>query len=164
MRCRIVGVAVAAGVIAGAIVGVESSWAGDGVRVDHPWARATAGDAPNGAVFMTLTDVSGRGDALVAAESPAAATVELHVHQESDGIMRMRAVHSLPIPAEGSITLKPGAEHVMLMGLKQPLKEGDTVPLVLTFANAGAVQTHAIVRGVGAASAMDDATGGHGHH
>ncbi|KAF0117360.1 MAG: hypothetical protein FD149_1169 [Rhodospirillaceae bacterium] len=151
MRRQVMGVA--AVIMMGA---ASASWAGEGVRVEHPWARATAGDAPNGAVFMTVTDASGQGDALVAAESPAATTVELHVHQESDGIMRMRAVPSLPIPAGGSITLKPGAEHVMLMGLKRPLKEGDTVPLVLTFAKAGTVHARAMVRGVGAMDAAGE--------
>ncbi|KAF0146517.1 MAG: hypothetical protein FD153_143 [Rhodospirillaceae bacterium] len=148
------------------VVGLPlAAWAADGggVQVKDSWTRATAGESPNGAVFMTLTDVSGRGDTLVAVESSVSTTTELHVHTGIGGVMQMHPVESLPVPAGGSVTLKPGAEHVMLMGLKQPLKEGDAIPLTLTFANAGKVNTSAKVWGVGAMEPADSPHSPSGH-
>lgn len=129
--------------------------AGGRVMIDNEWARATIGQSLNGVVFMTLTDTSGQGDTLVAAASPVAAVTELHVHRLVNGIMQMYAVKSVQIPAGRSIILQPGAEHIMLMGLKQPLREGETVPISLTFAHAGIVETMAQVRGIGAMGLTD---------
>ncbi|VBB69069.1 Copper metallochaperone, bacterial analog of Cox17 protein [invertebrate metagenome] len=130
-----------------------------GVQVEGSWARATFQEASNGAAFVTLTDTSGHGDILVAASSPIASLTELHVHKTVSGITQMRPVSVLPIPAGGSITLQPGAEHVMLIGLRQPLREGVVIPLHLVFATSNVVETTVPVRDVGATGPPDHHTG-----
>lgn len=120
------------------------------IQIDDIWARATLNNLANGAVFMTLTNTSGQGDMLVAASSPAATTTELHVHKTVNGVIQMRPVSALTIPAGGSITLQPGAEHVMLIGLKRPLREGETIPLQLVFTHSNIVETTVQIRGAGA--------------
>jgi len=110
------------------------------VSVTDAWVRGTvAGQKATGA-FMQLkspTDI-----ALVDAASPAAKIVEIHEMKMEGGMMKMSAVDKLPLPAGKAVELKPGGYHVMLMDLVQPLKEGDTVPLKLTFEDkAGRKQT-----------------------
>ena len=87
------------------------------VKVDGPWVRGTvAGQKATGA-FMAIT--ASDGAALVSASSPVA------------GVMRMRPVPKIDLPAGKAVELKPGGYHVMLMDLKQPLKTGDIVPITL---------------------------------
>jgi copper(I)-binding protein len=99
------------------------------VTVGAPWVRGTATGQKATGAFMELTS---RSDAtLVSAASPAAGIVEVHQMKMEDGVMRMRAVPRLALPAGVTVQLKPGSYHVMLMDLKQPLKKGDTVALTL---------------------------------
>jgi copper(I)-binding protein/uncharacterized protein YcnI len=129
--------------------------AGD-IAVDQPFARATP--AKVGGVFMLLKNAGGSADKLVKAASPVAETVELHTHVKDGDAMRMRPVESIPVPAKGQTALEPGGYHVMLIGLKQPLKEGDSFPLTLTFEKAGSVTVAVPVQKAGAPAA-----GGHEH-
>jgi periplasmic copper chaperone A len=73
---------------------------------------------------------------VVAVSSPLATDVEIHEMKMEDGVMKMRAVDALPLPAGQAVALKPGSYHVMLMGLKSPIKAGDAVPLTLTVEGA----------------------------
>jgi hypothetical protein len=101
------------------------------VTVSDPWVRGTvAGQMATGA-FMQLK--SPTDTALVAAASPVAKVVEIHEMKMDAGVMKMAAIDRLALPAGKAVELKPGGYHVMLMDLKQPLKEGDTVPVTLTF-------------------------------
>ncbi len=101
------------------------------VTVTGAWVRGTvAGQKATGA-FMKLT--SPTDAVLVDAASPVAKIVEIHEMKMEGGMMRMSAVDRLPLPAGKAVEMKPGGYHVMLMDLVQPLKEGDTVPLKLTF-------------------------------
>jgi len=101
------------------------------VGVTDPWVRGTvAGQKATGA-FMQLK--SPADAALVEATSPAAKIVEIHEMKMEGGMMKMRAVDKLALPAGKSVELKPGGYHVMLMDLVGTLKDGDTVPLKLTF-------------------------------
>ena len=113
------------------------------VAVSDAWVRGTvAGQMATGA-FMHLTSLSDM--ALVAAASPVAKVVEIHEMKQQGGVMRMNAVERVALPAGKTVELGPGGFHVMLMGLTQPLKEGDTVPLTLTFEDkAGRKQTVAV--------------------
>jgi copper(I)-binding protein len=95
------------------------------VRVDDPWVRATVAPQKATGAFMQLT--SAKPAKVVAASSPAAAVVEM-----DGGVMKMRAVDALALPAGQAVALKPGSYHVMLMGLKAPISAGVTVPLTLT--------------------------------
>ncbi len=85
------------------------------VQVDKAWARATAAGAMSGGIFLTVTD-TGAPDRLVGASTPAAATAELHETVNDNGVMRMRPVAGLPLETGGTVVLKPGSYHVMLMG------------------------------------------------
>lgn len=123
------------------------------------WSRATAAGQSVGAGFLTLRNPGDTADRLVSASSPAAAKVELHTHSNEGGVMKMRAVEGgLDLPAKGSVTLAPGGYHLMLMGLKAPLAEGQHVPVTLVFEKAGPVETMLMVGGAGAkdAPAMHD--------
>ena len=123
------------------------------VQVSHPWARASAGNARNGAVFLTVTG-AGTADKLVAASTPVSETAELHETIDDKGIMKMRPLAALALEPGKAVTLAPGGPHVMLMGLKAPLKQGDTFPLTLRFARAGPVTVTVTVEAIG---------GGHKH-
>lgn len=130
--------------------------AGD-ITIEQPFARATP--AKVGGVFMTLKNAGGTADKLMKAASPVAENVELHTHVKDGDAMRMRPVKDIPVPAHGQTALEPGGYHVMLIGLKQPLKEGAQFPLTLTFEKAGMVTIQVPVMKAGS---MGDA--GHGGH
>ena len=107
---------------------------------------------------MTLDNKANAADRLTGASSDIAAEVQVHEMAVVDGVMQMRQLAGgLPIPAGGSVTLKPGGYHVMLIGLKKPLTPGETFPLTLTFANAGNISVTVPVRAMGA---MHDNKGG----
>ena len=133
------------------------------VAVSNPWVRGTvAGQKATGA-FMQLkadADVS-----LVGASSPAAGIVEIHEMRMDAGVMRMSAISALPLPAGKAVELKPGGYHVMLMALKAPLKEGDTVPVTLTFKDKdGKASTLLVNAPVKALTAAPPAAAAHGKH
>jgi len=101
------------------------------VTVADAWVRGTVATQKATGAFMNLT--SATDSALVSASSPIAGLVEVHEMSMDGGVMRMRAIPQLPLPAGRTVNLKPGGYHVMLMDLKGPLKEGETVPITLTF-------------------------------
>lgn len=103
------------------------------VAVADAWVRGTVSGQKATGAFMQLT--SPAETALVAAASPAAKIVEIHEMKMDGGMMRMRAVDRIPLPAGKPVTLAPGGYHVMLMDLARPLKEGDSVTVTLTFAD-----------------------------
>lgn len=107
--------------------------AADEVTVSDAYARAVPPGQSNSASFMVLTNGSATGHALVAAESSVSKVAELHTHTMSEGMMKMRQVEKIDIPANGLTQLEPGGLHVMLIGLTQDLKPGDEVSLTLTF-------------------------------
>lgn len=136
--------------------------AGD-LEIDQPWSRTTAPQAQNGAAYVTVTNHGSTADRLIEARSPVAATVELHTHDvDSDGVMRMREVEAIDLPAGEVTALRPGGLHVMLIGLENRLVEGEQFPLTLVFDEAGVVevevQVEAVTFGVGDTPAM-----GQGH-
>ncbi|MGL5286036.1 MAG: copper chaperone PCu(A)C [Aeromonas sp.] len=89
--------------------------------------------APNTAAFMTLHNDADKAVKLVAADSTLTPTVELHTHINDNGVMRMRQVESIEVPAKGSVVLQPGGLHLMFIGLKASLSAGQQVPLTLHF-------------------------------
>jgi periplasmic copper chaperone A len=97
--------------------------------VKDPWVRGTVPQQQATGAFMQLT--SAQGGKLVSANSPVAGIVEIHEMAMDGNVMKMRAIPGLDLPAGKAVDLKPGGYHVMLMDLKQPLKEGETVPLTL---------------------------------
>ncbi len=135
--------------------------AGD-LMVEKPWARATIGQQKVGVAYMTVMNHGGKDDRLVAVATSAAKVAGLHTHLMEEGVMKMRPVEAIPVAAQGSAVLEPGGFHVMLMGLHDPLKPGDTIPMTLTFERAGQVEIDVAVL---SASAKQAAAGGeHGQH
>jgi copper(I)-binding protein len=121
------------------------------LTIDHPWARATPGQARNGAVYLTIKTSAAEGDRLIRAESAVAAKVELHTHLHENGVMKMRPVTDIPV-APGKLTkLEPSGLHIMLLNLKAPLKVGDKFPLTLVFEKAGSTSVEVAVEAAGAA-------------
>ena len=121
------------------------------VAVTEAWSRATTGLAQTGAIYVTVT--ASQPDRLTGASTPAARAAELHQSRMDNGVMEMRpVVGGLPVTPGTPIHMAPGGYHVMLMGLKQPLKEGDHIELTLTFEHAGPVTTQATVAGPGASA------------
>lgn len=106
------------------------------IHIGDGWARAPLGAAKTGAAFLTLYNIGDRDDRLVAVSSPAAKTVELHRTEMVDGVMKMRPVEAIDVPAAGHAALRPGGLHIMLMGAAD-LQPDDTVSLTLEFAEAG---------------------------
>lgn len=117
------------------------------IKVEEPWARATAPGQPVGGAFMKLT--SDADAQLVGASSPAAGMTQIHMMKMQNGMMIMREAKSLPLPKGKTVELAPGGYHVMLMELKRPLKAGDSVPITLKVRSGKQVQNievKAIVR------------------
>ena len=105
------------------------------LEINNAWAGATPGKAENGAAYVTIT--SPTADRLVSASSPVAKKAELHTMSMQGTVMKMRPSAGLDIPSGQPVTLKPGGEHIMLMGLNQPLRDGQSFPLTLDFEKAG---------------------------
>jgi hypothetical protein len=109
--------------------------AAQSVKVGNAWVRAPAPGQKTASVYVELT--SERNAALVAAGSPAAAGVEMHTMSMDGGIMRMRAVPRIELPAGRTVKLGPGGLHLMLIEVRKPLKAGDKVRLVLSVQETG---------------------------
>lgn len=115
------------------------AYAAQTVGVNNAWVRATAPGQKTAGAYLELTGVA--DSALVAVDSPLAAKAELHNMSMDGGVMRMRAVEKIDLPAGKTVKLAPGGLHVMLLDIKQAFKEGGKVPLTLTFRGAGGAQT-----------------------
>lgn len=118
-------------------LGTSVAFAAD-VSIEQPFARATPPGQPNSAAFMQLSN-KGEATALVAAHSSVANVVELHTHIHDEGVMRMRKIEQIELPAGATTLLEPGGLHVMLIDLKQPLQDGSRIDLTLEYAD-GSVQ------------------------
>lgn len=119
------------------------------LRVDHAWARATAGMAKVGAAYVTVINDGAEMDRLVGAATPVAAKAELHTVVMEGSVMSMRPVEAVEVHPGEPVVLRPGGIHVMLMGLKHPLKEGEMFPLTLTFEHGGPVEVDVMVQKAG---------------
>ena len=120
------------------------------VSVMDAYVREVPPNMPNSAAFMQLMNGSSEAVDLVSASSGAANVVELHEHAKVGGMMQMRQIPKITVPANGSVTLQPGGLHVMLIGLTRKLKEGETVTLTLNFSNGESVSLDAPVKKVAA--------------
>jgi len=122
------------------------------IRIEKPWARATAPGAKVAGGYMVIRNTGATVDRLVSAASPAAAKVELHVHINDNGVMKMREVPGYDVPAKGAFELKPGGAHLMFMDIRRPFKEGEKLPVKLKFEKAGEVSAEFQVGGMGGAA------------
>jgi periplasmic copper chaperone A len=113
------------------------------------WARATPGKAENGAAYVTIG--SPTADRLVSVSTPVARKAELHTMSMKGMVMEMRPMAGLDIPAGQPVSLKPGGEHIMLLGLYAPLREGQSFLMTLNFEKAGPQPVTVAVEKAGAA-------------
>ena len=142
------------------------SYTAGSLKIDHPAARATMGNMTNGAAFVQIENTGSADDALLSASSPAAAKVEIHTMSMEGDVMKMRALDQLDIKAGSKVEMKPGnGYHIMMLGLKKPLKNGDEFPLTLTFKKAGKVKVSVHVEDMAMpAKPMHDEDDMHEHH
>lgn len=133
------------------------------VGVRDAWVRANVPGQDTAAAYMKLTSSS--PITLVRAESPLSRSVELHSMRLESGVMRMRSVAQLELPAGKTIELAPSGMHLMLVGISQSLKVGDTVPITLTFqSKSGSMETVQVGATVEPMTASGPkAPAGHGH-
>jgi hypothetical protein len=120
------------------------------ITVTEPWTRATPPGASVGAGYMTIANDGARPVRLLGGETPVAEKVEVHAMSMDGGVMRMRPLtNGLEVPAGGEVELKPGGMHLMLIGMKRPLIEGESVAITLVF--DGGVRLDAVlsVEGIG---------------
>lgn len=115
------------------------------LQVRDAWARPMPA-AGNGGVFFVIDNATGETERLLSASAPIAQTAELHQSMMHDGMMQMQMQAFVEIPARSKVTFKPGGLHVMLIGLKQDLKPGDTFPLTLIFEKSGELTIEVTVR------------------
>lgn len=118
------------------------------LEIVHPWGRDTEGAAKRGAAYLDIINHGGSPDRLIAASSPASASVELHEHVSENGILHMKAVEAIDIKPGEHVVLQPGSFHIMLLDLVAPLVEGESIPLTLTFERAGSIEVSVLVASV----------------
>jgi copper(I)-binding protein len=108
-------------------------------KVEGAWVRSSVPGQQGTGAFMKLT--AEEPMQLVGASTPMAGVAEVHEMKMDGGVMRMRAISKLDLPAGRTVELKPGGYHLMLLDLKQPLVQGSAVPLTLVFRNAKGIET-----------------------
>ncbi len=156
-------------VLAGGAARAETYTAGS-IEIGNPWARATPKGAPVGGAYMTITNKGAEADRLIGVASPVAAKAEVHQMSMDNGVMTMRPVPGgLEIKPGQTVVLNPDSVHLMLMGLKQPLAQGEHMKATLNFAKAGKLDVEFLVESMGAQgpsatmpAGMDHGAMGHG--
>lgn len=126
-----------------------------GISVEQSWARASTPGSKTAAAYMTVINNGEIAVRLVGASIPIAEGAQFHVEKDDNGVMRMRQVSAIDIKPGARFSFKPGDTHVMLVGLKEPLREGQTLPLTLDFESAGKVQVNIPIGKPGAMSSHD---------
>ena len=131
--------------------GIAETYKAGAIQIEQPWARATPKGATIGAGYMKITNTGTEPDRLVGGSVAFAQRVEVHSMTMEQGVMKMREVKDgLEIKPGETVELKPGGYHMMFVGLKQPLKQGEDLTVTLKFAKAGTVEVKYPVEAVGA--------------
>ena len=117
------------------LLSLTKAFAAVGVTVEDAYVRETIPGTTISSAYMKISNASAKNLAIVKATSSVSPRVELHEHSMADGMMRMRQVAEISLPAQTSIVLQPSGLHVMLFDLEQPLQAGQSIELVLHFAN-----------------------------
>lgn len=116
------------------------------LEIENPFVREMPPTAPATGAFMTIINSSDQDIAIVSAKSDAAKKVELHTHTNDNGVMRMREIPEILVPAMGQAELKPGGLHIMLINPTRALKEGEEVRIVVTLKDGSEQEIIAPVR------------------
>jgi periplasmic copper chaperone A len=128
------------------------------IEINHPWSRATPKGATVAGGYFTLKNTGTTADRLVGGTSEAGGRFEIHEMTMDGGVMRMRPLaNGLEIKPGQTVELKPGAFHVMILGLKRPLQQGERFKGTLKLEKAGSVDVEYVVEALGGTS------GGHRH-
>ena len=154
--------------LAAALAGVVGAAAAHGAKagdiaIGHPWAPASLAGTSNGVAYLaSLENTGATADRLLRASTPAASRVELHTMAlDGQGVMRMREIDALALAPKATLRMRPGmGAHLMLIGLKAPLKDGASFPLRLVFERAGSVDVEVRVQ---QAKPADAPASGHTH-
>ncbi len=131
--------ALAAGVIL-ALAGAADAKPGGDLSVTGAVVRASLGTVPTSAAYLTIANSSGRADRLLSVDCACARMAMMHKSEVKAGIASMDMVGSVTVPADGRVSFSPTGLHIMLTGVKAPLKAGGSVPMTLTFEHAGVVK------------------------
>ena len=136
---------------AGAMAG-----AADQISVQNPYVRLAPPNAPATGAFMVIKNNGDKDVKVLKADNPVSKVTELHTHLNEGGVMKMRPVPAIDVKAKGEAVLQPGGLHVMLIDLKAPMKEGDVVPITLTFDDGSSKKIDAkVVRPMAAGMPME---------
>jgi copper(I)-binding protein len=149
--------------LAAAIPAIAVADAAGDVMVMDPYVRAVPPGQKNSAAFMKLHNGSGDHHAVVGAQTDAANMAELHTHINEGGMMKMRKVEKFDIHPNSETVLQPGGDHVMLMGLKGDLNDGDHAMITLVFEDGSKKVVHAPVRKLDMKMDMEQKGQKHGH-
>jgi periplasmic copper chaperone A len=159
LRRILIGAAMSALLIgSGFAQGASKTYKVGSLVIEAPWARATPAGARVGGGYVKITNTGQQPDRLVGGSLPVASEVEVHEMTMNDGVMKMRKLDGLEIKPGQSVELKPGGYHLMFTGLKEGLKDKQTLKGTLLFEKAGSVEIEYQVAPIGAQS------GGHMHH
>jgi len=124
------------------------------LEIEHPWSRATGQSRP-AVVYLKIRNHGPTADRLLGATTRIADHVMLHQNVIENGVAKMMPVEGIEIPPGGEMVLAPKGYHLMIMGLKQPLAEGDTFPVTLIFEHAGKVEVTFVTAAAGATESGD---------
>jgi hypothetical protein len=128
------------------------------IVVSQPVVRASIGPSANSAAYLTIANTGSRPQRLVSVRCACAASVEAHTSSMSGGVMRMGPAGRLTIPPHGTVSFRPDGLHLMVIGLKAPLKDGGRQVFTLVFDPAGPIEVAFPIRariGAGGMGGMD---------
>ena len=128
-----------------ATVAIADDFKTGNIIISDPMIRLTISNRP-AAGFMVINNAGNTQDRIISATSPAAQRIELHTHTMKDGIMRMRPVKGVDIPAKSQVAFKSGGYHMMVFGLKPTVKPGDKISITVFFEKTGALEIKAPVK------------------
>jgi hypothetical protein len=134
--------------------------AAEQIEVHEPYIRLAPPNAMATGAFMVIRNTGTKDVKMVKADNPASKITELHTHINDNGVMRMRQVPAIDVPAKGEAVLQPGGLHVMLIDMKAALTEGQSVPITLTFDDGSSKQIDVKVKKMMPAGMQMK----HGHH
>jgi copper(I)-binding protein len=133
-----------------AATAVAQDYTAGPIRIETPWLRATPSGAKVAGGYMKLHNTGSEPDRLVGGSIPVAGAFEVHeMHMQGNMMMMRELPGGLVLPPGQTVELKPGSYHIMLTGLKQPLKAGDKIKGTLQFEKAGKVEVEYTVQGIG---------------
>ncbi len=141
----------------------RAAGAADQIAVSDAYIRQAPPGAMATGAFMVIRNAGPGEVRVVKAANPASRITELHTHLNESGVMKMRQVKDIPVPPNGEAVLKPGGLHIMLIEMKSPLKEGDTVPITLGLDDGSSKEISVPVRNPSSSSSSTGGMAGHKH-